>query len=80
VHEQGYRIELDAAGAATFFDPRGRVVLASPPRPAGPEVGWRAILDQHADLDISAETNLPGWDGQPADVGAAVSALALTPA
>ncbi len=65
VHEYGYRVELDEQQQPRFFDPRGRLVTSTPPRPAPPRLGMRALVDRHRELDVSAETNQPLWDGDP---------------
>ena len=65
VHEYGYRIELDEHQQPRFYDPKGQRVTDAPPRPTTPKLGMRALVDRHRDLDVSAETNQPLWDGDP---------------
>ena len=65
VHEYGYRVEIDEAGQPRFFDRRGRLVTEVVERPRPWVLGMPALVDAHAELDISAETNEPGWDGMP---------------
>jgi len=65
VHEYGYRIELDENQQPRFFDSRDRLVTDAPPRPSPPRLGMRALRESHHELDISAETNQPLWDGEP---------------
>jgi hypothetical protein len=65
VHEYHYRVELDENQQPRFFDPRGRLVTDAPPRPNPPRLGMRTLVESRE--DISAETNEPGWDGDPVD-------------
>jgi hypothetical protein len=68
VHEYGYRVQVDADGRIEFFDPRGRLLTGAG---SGATVadGWGAVRDtvRAAGLSISAETNMPLWDGEPVD-------------
>ena len=57
VHERGYRITQDDAGSLTFLDPRGKPVVAVPPRPIPPHLGWPAIRAANATSPLSAETS-----------------------
>ncbi|MGE0402091.1 MAG: DUF222 domain-containing protein [Kofleriaceae bacterium] len=75
VHEYGYRIELDEQKQPRFFDSRNRRVTESSPRPISPRMGMPALVDAHADLDVSAETNEPLWDGDPVNYGWAIDDL-----
>jgi hypothetical protein len=68
VHERGFRVERRSDGGVAFFDPDGRLVDAPPP----PAVGGDEAA---AGVPIDGRTALPRWDGSPADIGAAVSAL-----
>jgi hypothetical protein len=63
VHEYGYRVELDENQQPRFFDPRGRLVTEHVPRPPLRWSGMAKLVDDHRDLDVSAETNEPHWDG-----------------
>ncbi len=65
VHEYGYRIELDEHEQPRFFDARNRLVTEAAPRPRSPRVGMPTLVEAHHDLDVSAETNEPLWDGDP---------------
>ena len=65
VHEYGYRVELDAEHQPRFFDPRGRLVSDVPERPTTVRLGMQSLIDDHRALNVSAETNEPGWDGLP---------------
>lgn len=64
VHEHGYRVER-VAGELAFFDERGRRVQAEPERPRGAHLGWQAIAaaNRAAGIEITAATNVCGWDG-----------------
>jgi hypothetical protein len=57
VHERGYRIIQDNSGDLTFLDPRGEPVVAVPPRPSPPHLGWPAIRAANATSPLSAETS-----------------------
>ena len=72
VHDHGFRVAL-VDGAATFHDPRGRLVPDRPPPRVAPDAA--VIREQHADLDISAETNRCRWGGERWDMDVTVSGL-----
>lgn len=72
VHEHGYRIEMGADQKPRYLDPRGRLVLAVP-RPLPPSSV--SLVDENADLHITADTNRSRWDGTAVDCGAAVRGL-----
>jgi hypothetical protein len=74
VHEYGCSIELHADGPH-FLDRRGRRILDAPPPSRPPDLGWEAIRAQHAELQITASTNEPRWDGAPIDHGAVIDEL-----
>jgi hypothetical protein len=74
VHEYGCSIELHADGPH-FLDRRGRRILDAPPPSRPPDLGWEAILAQHAELQITASANEPQWDGAPIDHEAVIDAL-----
>ena len=64
-------------GAPTFFDPAGREIQPVPTRPPLAEGAldrWRDAVRERG-VDISAESNLPGWDGWPVDYDACVAAI-----
>jgi hypothetical protein len=65
VHEYGYSVRLDAQGKPELRDPRGRLVLAVPPRIQRPDLGWTSLQAANEDLAISAETNRSSWNGEP---------------
>jgi hypothetical protein len=66
LHEHGFRLELDANGDPTFYDPHDRLVPES--GTLFPSVG---SLDQLRDrlreggVCVGPETNAPQWDGRP---------------
>jgi Domain of unknown function (DUF222) len=57
VHERGYRIIQHETGTLTFLDPRGKPVVAVPPRPSPPDLGWPTIRAANATSPLSAETS-----------------------
>jgi hypothetical protein len=80
VHEGGCRVEHgEDGGAPRFFDASGRLLEAAP-RPAPTAAGPLALAELACEQEsqgvvIDRCTSLPHWDGTPADIGAAVSAL-----
>jgi hypothetical protein len=74
VHEYGWSIELHADGPH-FLDRRGRRILDAPPPSRPPDLGWEAILAQHAELQITASANEPLWDGARIDHGTVIDDL-----
>jgi Domain of unknown function (DUF222)/HNH endonuclease len=79
VHERGYHIIKSEAGELRFLDPHGHPVLAVPPRPTPPDLGWPAIRAAHADQALTAETGRCRWRGGRVDHHAAVAALFRQP-
>ena len=75
VHEYGYTIERGPDQRPRFRDPRGRLVVEVPARPAVTDLGWPRIRAMNAPLEIDADTIACGWDGRPADYGAIVGHL-----
>lgn len=77
VHEHGYRVEWQD-GELAFFDPRGKQVLAEPPRIAHGPLGWAAIrvAADASDLHIDPSTGQCRWDGYPAQYEWIVDRLA----
>lgn len=69
VHEYGYSIVLDVQQQPHFFDPRGTPVPELPPRPRMVDDGRERIERANADLDITAETAFPRWDGHRPNYG-----------
>ena len=77
VHEEGYRVTLDAAGEARFLRPDGRPLPEAPALPAAsdaPLAPVTARLDR-AGIRIGPHTATPAWRGERLDVDWAVSVL-----
>jgi hypothetical protein len=74
VHEYGWSIESHADGPH-FMDRHDRRILDAPSPSCPPDLGWEAILARHAELQITASTNEPLWDGARIDEGAVIDAL-----
>ena len=76
VHEEGFRLSVDAGRAMTFLRPDGRPLPEAPPAPAwgGPAL---APVDRRlaaAGIGIDADT-APRWQGERLDLGWAVGVL-----
>ena len=75
VHEDGFDVRTGADGQPVFFDRQGR------PIPAAPKTRFRgnalALMTQNrrAGVDVSAETCVPEWDGEPMDDDMVVESL-----
>ena len=77
VHEEGFRVVLDAAGEARFLRPDGRPLPEAPALPAvtdAPLAPVTARLDR-AGIRIGPHTATPAWRGERLDVDWAVSVL-----
>ena len=77
VHEEGFRVALDAAGEARFLRPDGRPLPEAPALPAvtdTPLATAMARLDR-AGIRIGPHTATPAWRGERLDVDWAVSVL-----
>ena len=77
VHEEGFRVALDAAGEARFLRPDGRPLPEAPALPAvtdTPLAPVTARLDR-AGIRIGPHTATPAWRGERLDVDWAVSVL-----
>jgi hypothetical protein len=64
-------------GELVFFDPDGREIPSAParsPLAECPVERWRTEF-LRSGIEISAETNAPGWDGEPVDYDSCVGAL-----
>jgi hypothetical protein len=71
------RLLCDAGVELVFLDPDGREIPPigqRSPLPDGSFDRLRAQIQQHG-IAISAETNAPGWDGQPVDYDACVNSI-----
>jgi hypothetical protein len=76
LHEYGFTAEM-RAGELVFLDPDGHQIppmVTRAPLPDGSVGRLRARIQQHG-IEISAETNAPGWDGLPVDYDACVNAI-----
>jgi hypothetical protein len=67
LHEGGFRMSLEAAGAAHFFTPAGAEIAPVPQVPSVSSTRPSPVDDP--------DTNLCGWDGERVDYDAAVDAL-----
>jgi hypothetical protein len=74
VHDYGCSIELHDDGPH-FLDRRGRRILDAPPPARPPDLGWETLLARNAELQITASTHEPLWDGARVDHGAVIDAL-----
>jgi hypothetical protein len=74
LHEYGCSVELHADGPH-FLDRQGRRILDAPSPSRPPDLGWKTIVARHAELQITASTNEPLWDGAHVDYGAVIDDL-----
>jgi 5-methylcytosine-specific restriction endonuclease McrA len=77
VHEEGYQVERTPDGALQFRCPHGRRLPDVPPPagvPADPVQVLRAANAANG-LHLHAKTGLPGWLGEPLNVGWAIDVL-----
>jgi hypothetical protein len=76
VHEFGFSVAT-RDGDFAFFDPGGRPIPAVPARPRLAEGSFDRLGSslRRSGIEISAETNAPGWDGLPVDYDACVAGL-----
>jgi hypothetical protein len=74
LHEYGCSVELHADGPHVL-DRHGRRILDAPLPSRPPDLGWASILARDAELQITASTNEPLWDGARVDYGAVIDAL-----
>ncbi len=73
LHDYGYSAEM-RDDELVFFTPDGREIPPVPARPPlhdDPIDRLRAQIHEHG-IRISAESNIPGWDGWPVDYDACV--------
>jgi hypothetical protein len=76
VHEHGFTATV-RDDELVFFDPSGREIPSAPvrsPLTECPLEQWRTEL-LRSEIEISAESNAPGWDGEPIDYDSCVVAL-----
>ena len=77
VHEEGFRITLDAAGEVKFLRPDGRPFPAAPPPPlwtGAPLAPATERLEQDG-VTIDAQTATPAWKGERMDINWVVDSL-----
>ena len=76
VHEEGFRVRMDAGGTATFLRPDGRPLpeAPAPPHWDGPAMAPVAGRLAAAGIGIDADT-APRWQGERLDVGWAIDVL-----
>ena len=77
VHEEGFRITLDAAGDVEFTRPDGRPFPAAPPPPAwsgAPLAPTNDRLDEEG-IEVDLQAIPPAWKGERVDIGWAVGLL-----
>jgi len=77
VHEEGYGVERLPDGELRFRRPDGRILPEVPRAPEVPVDPVAALQAQHEanGLVLHARTAMPGWSGEPLDVGYAIDVL-----
>ena len=77
VHEHGYRVERRPDGELCFWRPNGSVIPEVPPQPGVPAHPVEALRAQNdaIGVKIDARTSMSRWDGDPLDLGHAISVL-----
>ncbi len=77
MHEEGFRVTLDAAGDVHFLRPGGRPLMQAPPAPAwaGSALGPTNDRLTATGIGIDARTATPAWQGERLDLGWALSVL-----
>ena len=77
VHEEGFRVTLDAAGDARFLGPDGLPLAEAPPAPAwtGPPLQPTNDALATTGIQIDADTATPSWRGERLDLDYAMSVL-----
>lgn len=77
VHEEGYRVERLPDGELRFARPDGRVLPDAPCSPGIPDDPIKVLRARHetGGLMLHARTAIPGWFGDPLDVGYAIDVL-----
>ena len=77
VHEEGFRVTLDAAGGVEFLRPDGRPLPEAPAAPewTGPPLAPVTARLQHEGVAIDADTATPDWRGERLDLDWAIHVL-----
>ena len=77
VHEEGFRVAMDAAGHVRFAHPDGRPLVEAPPAPgwAGPALRPTDDALAAAGIEIGADTATPSWGGERLDLDWAMHVL-----
>ncbi|HSF06041.1 MAG TPA: HNH endonuclease signature motif containing protein [Methylomirabilota bacterium] len=77
VHEEGYQLDRQPDGELRFRRPDGRALPDVPPPAEVPGDPVEALRARHAaqGLTLHARTAIPGWLGEPLDVGWAIDVL-----
>ena len=77
VHEEGFRVTLDADGGVQFVGPDGRPLPEAPPAPAWAGPALQPTNDglSAAGIEIDADTATPSWRGERLDLDYAMSVL-----
>ena len=77
VHEEGFRVTMDAAGDVQFLRPDGRPLPEAPPAPAWTGPALQPTNDglAAAGIEIGADTATPSWRGERLDLDFAMSVL-----
>ena len=77
VHEEGFRVTMDAAGDARFAHPDGRPLEEAPSAPAwtGPALQPTDDGLAAAGIEIGADTATPSWGGERLDLDWAMHVL-----
>ena len=77
VHEEGFRVTMDAAGDVRFAHPDGRPLVEAPPAPAwaGPALQPTDDALAAAGIEIGADTATPSWGGERLDLDWAMHVL-----
>ena len=77
VHEEGFRVTLDAAGDVTFLRPDGRPLPEAPAAPewTGPPLAPLTARLQREGVSIDPDTATPDWRGERLDLDWAIHVL-----
>jgi 5-methylcytosine-specific restriction endonuclease McrA len=77
VHEEGYQLDRQPDGELRFRRPDGRMIPYVPPPREVPDDPVAVLRTRHEaeGLHLHARTAMPGWLGEPLDVGWAIDVL-----